>query len=869
MTVNVISGANTTQINATIDTNQWLLAEGATLAVNGSAFNAIGDADHRVIQINGQVIADASGDGVTLGNPDDVSQAKQNTVTIGKTGSIAADDTGVEFYASSSQLNNHGQIAAAYGLYGSGTNTQIVNTGSIAAMHTGIYVDGSGTNIENYGVVSGSQSAAVVLIGGNANVVNEGMLSSKAMTSTMLLLGGSNFVANGGVISNPNYTAVRFDSSAGVSNELQNSGLIRSGGANVSAISGGDGVELVYNSGRIEGAVVLGAGDDLYDGRGGEITGEVAGGLGDDTYVVDDASIALVETAAGGFDTVRSTVSFALGSEIEILTLIGSGNTDGIGNELTNSLTGNAGDNRLYGEEGDDLLEGGRGADRLSGGEGTDLATYAHAASRVVVDLTKGTASGGEAEGDTLISIEQLIGSGYDDTLVGNAAANSLRGWNGNDTLEGRGGADTLTGDDGLDTASYAASAAAVTVNLTANTASGGDATGDVLYDIENLTGSAFNDALTGSAAANVLKGGNGNDTLEGRGGADVLNGGAGIDTARYAASAAGVTVNLATNTASGGDAAGDQFVAIENLLGSAFNDVLTGSAAANVLKGGNGNDTLEGRGGADLLDGGAGIDTASYAASAAAVTVNLTANTASGGDAAGDKFAGIENLLGSAFNDLFTGSAAANTLKGGNGNDTLEGRGGADLLDGGAGVDTASYAASTAGVTVDLTANTASGGDAAGDKFSSIENLKGSGFADKLLGSAGGNRLWGGAGDDTIDGRAGNDSLTGDAGNDKLIGGAGLDTLFGGTGNDVLTGGADKDVFVFKTGSQADRIADFLDGTDKIDLAGFDAITDFADLKANHAVQSGGAVVISYGTDKLTIDNFTLAKMDVSDFLF
>ena len=245
------------------------------------------------------------------------------------------------------------------------------------------------------------------------------------------------------------------------------------------------------------------------------------------------------------------------------------------------------------------------------------------------------------------------------------------------------------------------------------------------------------------------------------------------------------------------------------------------------------------------------------------------TIDPASGGDATGDKFASIENLVGSAFNDVLTGSAAANALKGGNGNDTLEGRGGADVLDGGAGADKASYASSVAAVTVNLTTNTASGGDAAGDKFSSIENLKGSAFADKLSGSAGDNRIWGGSGNDAIDGGLGNDNLAGDAGNDTLIGGIGLDTLFGGTGNDLLTGGADKDVFVFKTGSQADRITDFLDGTDKIDLAGFAAVTDFADLMANHAVQSGSAVVISYGSDELTIENFTLAKMDASDFLF
>src|SRR5207249_292013 len=126
----------------------------------------------------------------------------------------------------------------------------------------------------------------------------------------------------------------------------------------------------------------------------------------------------------------------------------------------------------------------------------------------------------------------------------------------------------------------------------------------------------------------------------------DRLDGGSGIDLADYTISAAAVTVNLATGVGTGGDAAGDVFLSIEGLIGSTFDDILTGDIN-DTLVGGGGNDTLVGGSGADSLDGGAGIDVADYSNSAAAVTVDLNLG-GSGGDAAGDRYAGIENVVGS-----------------------------------------------------------------------------------------------------------------------------------------------------------------------------------------------------------------------------
>ena len=185
------------------------------------------------------------------------------------------------------------------------------------------------------------------------------------------------------------------------------------------------------------------------------------------------------------------------------------------------------------------------------------------------------------------------------------------------------------------------------------------------------------------------------------------------------------MTVNLGTGTGSGSAAQGDILIDIENLYGTVYADTLTGDAGANILHGDDGDDTLRGDGGddtlkggngADTLSGGSSTDTATYAGSSAGVIVNLTAGTGSGGAAEGDTLTSIENLVGSAYADALTGDAQANALSGEGGDDALWGRGGADALDGGGDVDTAIYIESTAGVNVDLSSGTGSGGTAEGD---------------------------------------------------------------------------------------------------------------------------------------------------------
>ncbi len=493
---------------------------------------------------------------------------------------------------------------------------------------------------------------------------------------------------------------------------------------------------------------------------------------------------------------------------VGIVNLLGS-NTGGdnlSGSAAANTLNGQGGDDTLDGQGGNDILLGGAGDDTLVGGGGADLlqggagtndtADYSGSATPVTVNLTTGTGTGGDAQGDTLTGIERVIGTAGNDTLIGSA---------GDDTLVGGAGADVITGNGGIDTADYSGSGAGVTVDLTAGTGVGGDAQGDTLTGIENINGTAFVDHLYGDASNNTINGLDSNDTLRGGGGADTLDGGAGSDFANYQGSASGVTVNLATGVNSGGDAAGDVLTNIENLYGSSFDDNLTGDGGRNILGGELGNDTLVGNAGDDSLNGEAGNDNLDGGDGNDRLIGGDGDDTANGGAGTDsiDGGAGTDTLNGGAGDDSISGGAGTDTINGNDGNDILTGGDGADHIDGGIGTDTAYYNTSAAGVIVNLAADTASGGDATGDTLDNIEQLYGSNFADTLTGDAGNNRLWGNGGDDV------------------LTGGAGADTLKGGAGNDSFVYTAIGDSTVASSGR--DTIEDFSTG-DHIDLSAIDA---------------------------------------------
>jgi Ca2+-binding RTX toxin-like protein len=294
------------------------------------------------------------------------------------------------------------------------------------------------------------------------------------------------------------------------------------------------------------------------------------------------------------------------------------------GNDNANVISASNSDDTIWGWKGDDTIFagggndsiiGGEGADTIWGGTGIDTAYYGDSTEAVLVTLVSGDGYGGTADGDQLNSIENLIGSAYNDQLIGNDFANVLDGGAGNDTLKGYGGADTLNGGSGIDTATYAFSAEGVVVNLLSDLAGHGDAEGDDLNSIENLTGSSHDDKLWGDDNVNVLKGEDGEDELKGFGGADKLYGG---DHADELYGGNGVDV----------------------LHGENGDDYLAGGNDNDNLAGGYGADTLVGGAGADTLTGGAGYDVfvfASIAESAYATPDNITdlAPTSMG---AGDK---------------------------------------------------------------------------------------------------------------------------------------------------------------------------------------------------------------------------------------
>ncbi|WP_395677993.1 hypothetical protein [Inquilinus sp.] len=374
----------------------------------------------------------------------------------------------------------------------------------------------------------------------------------------------------------------------------------------------------------------------------------------------------------------------------------GAGADRMLGSDGNDTIDGLAGDDILLGGFGNDVLTGSAGADQLNGGAGTDTANYSASAAGVTVDLGLGTGIGGDAQGDTLTGIESVIGSALADRLYGDGNANTLTGGDGDDTLRGGAGGDALNGGNGSDFANYQGSATGVSVNLATGINSGGDAQGDTLSNIENLYGSSHDDQLTGNDGRNIIGGELGNDTINGNGGDDSLSGEGGDDTINGGDGNDRLVGGDGTDILHG-NADNDSIDAgagNDLVTGDTGNDTLTGGAGDDQIMGGAGNDFIEGGAGADTITGNDGIDTASYAGSAAGVTVDLAVGTGTGGDAQGDTLSGIEQVLGSGLNDTLIGDANANTLWGLAGDDVLTGGGGGDALKGGAGNDTFVYTA-------------------------------------------------------------------------------------------------------------------------------------------------------------------------------
>lgn len=349
----------------------------------------------------------------------------------------------------------------------------------------------------------------------------------------------------------------------------------------------------------------------------------------------------------------------------------------GSGNDI---LKGGRGNDQLFGGADDDRLNGGDGDDYIDGGSGNaDWAEFDGGAA-VNVDLTAGTATG--QGNDTLVGIERVLGSSFNDTLKGNSANNRLDGADGNDTFIATLGNDAIIGGAGVDLISFGGLGQSVNANLAAGTYNAGTASG-TLSGIENVTGTAFADTIVGNSGDNVIDGGVGSDSLDG---------GAGIDTLKITANTSapynqGAFVNLTTGTSTSYGST-DTLQNFENVIGSDASDFITGNAGNNSINGGGASDSIYATQGIDVYDGGTGANDTVYFAGQPGATANLATGTYSFDANNYGTMVNIKHLIGGAADDTLTGNTAANKLDGDAGNDVLAGGAGNDEVWGGAGSD-------------------------------------------------------------------------------------------------------------------------------------------------------------------------------------
>jgi len=462
---------------------------------------------------------------------------------------------------------------------------------------------------------------------------------------------------------------------------------------------------------------------------------------------------------------------FADGSKLQI----GDGTTATTSDSLANTIVGTA-----YN-------------DYLDGQLGSDTVSYAAATSGVAINLSGTTVSSGfvladgttsvtvgstagDAGVDKLTSIENAIGSAYNDCLIAAAGGSTLDGGAGIDTLIGGAGNDTFivtAGDSVIPGASPGTDTVISSVNYTLPTGVTNLtlAAGTAIYG----TGNSAANTITGNTGNNVLAdGGTTADTMIGSGGNDTYLVTVATDTITESANA-GTDIILTTVSLTGALPAN-----VENLrlmagtingTGNSSNNIIYASSALNALDGGNGTDTVSFQYGAGV---GLGVT--------ASLSTSTTVATTISGGSGNDTLLNFENIIGSRYSDSLTGTTGANLLAGGAGNDTLVSGGGVDTLDGGPGNDTYTVLTTT-GITFADSAGidtVSSSGTASISSAATLENLTLTGTSSiDGVGNASANTLVGNSGSNLLDGGPGNDVIYGG-------GGGGTDIFNGGTGNDT-----------------------------------------------------------------------------------
>jgi Ca2+-binding RTX toxin-like protein len=464
-----------------------------------------------------------------------------------------------------------------------------------------------------------------------------------------------------------------------------------------------------------------------------------------------------------------------------------------------------------------------------------------------------------------------LIGNNLNNIIKGTSGSDYINGLGGNDKLYGKEGSDHLEGGEGDDEL-YGGQGI--------DRMHGGNGN-DKMYGNENR------DFMYGDEGNDEMYGEDGDDHIEGGEGADNMDGGNGTNTISYGSSKEGVSVNLATKEASGGDASGDKFSNFQNIGGSEFDDQLKGDDSENYINGEGGNDhiyggkgdddlfgakgedhlygeegddTLSGFEGPDHMDGGEGKDTASYhhPYSLYGVNVDLSEGKGTGGHAHEDTYTNIENVIGSKHDDSIKGNNEANILRGMEGDDILHGEDGDDVLIGGtgnnklfggegndrailgfgsdeafggAGEDTISYVTSPAATKIDMAAGEGSTFIHHVDKFDEFENAEGSNYDDTILGDDQDNKLIGLDGNDHINGRDGNDTILPGRGDDNIEGGEGDDYIFGDEGNDDINGNEGKDTVDYSKEDKESIVINLSNGVANGGFAEGDILTNIENI--------------------------------------
>lgn len=612
--------------------------------------------------------------------------------------------------------------------------------------------------------------------------------------------------------------------------------------------------------------------DTLYGtgtqpGTGGADT--LVGGTGNDRYDIDSADDVIVELSNEGTDLVYvrgPSFAFALPDNFENLIFEGTSGYTGIGNSMSNIITGGGGN---------DTLTGGLGGDTISGGIGIDVLDYSTSTSRVIVNQLGGGSTNNIVLGQDTVApgtsldglggvditgtgFETFIGSDYDDYIfAGSSLANLLIGGTGNDSLFGGGtgdpghadtliggdgddrllqtlGADVIQGGAGFNTLTFNSTiTGGVTVNLAAGTSAipGYTAT---ISEINEVFGNIGNDLFIGgnSLHSTDAMGNRRTESFRGNNGNDTIDGGDGngyYTRATYSNNTVSqpISVDLGAGTASDGRGFTDILIDVDVVYGGSGDDLLVGGSLSRgstgsffeSFRGDEGDDTING--GSDLIPQAQSSDRAQYNNSPIAVYVDLEAGTAQDGFSGVDTLININMVYGSDWNDTLVG--------GDNGFQSLHGLGGDDSLVGGnGGSDQVRYDDDPAAVYVNLGSGYALDGYGGLDTIIDVERARGSDWADTLIGSNGNHDEYfdGLFGNDTIDGGgsvgdsvdfasyrsaiigifASTDGVTGVA-SDGL---GSADTLLningldGSNFNDTLAGGAGEQVFSGRGGSDS-----------------------------------------------------------------